>query len=153
MTKTTTSATARISNRIADEAANLGQQVTPAKARAASEGPTDSQTLGPLTPSSIVAQLWEAAAPNLTREELKWFASAGSQAFESAQHLSHVMAGVGCLMAEDSAKGRIGAGSFRDGEDALNLLAALSDALDGISSMMYVAHAAAADLIWGPTKP
>ncbi len=112
--------------------------------------PTGYPTLGPHTPSTIVAQLWDAAAPNLTREQLQWFARAGGDAFESAQHLCRVMAGVGCLIAEDSADGKVGAGSFQDGADTLQLFTAFSDALDGISSLMYVADAAVADLIWEP---
>lgn len=106
-----------------------------------------SPIVGPCTPSSVVAQLWDAAAANLTREQLQWFARAGGEAFESAWHLSRVMAGVGCLIAEDSADGKVGAGSFRDGADVLQLLTVFSGALDGISSLMYVADSAASDLL------
>lgn len=147
MTKTTASAAARTSNAIADEATNLGQHIPSAVDGGAIERPMDFPALGPRTQSSIVAHLWEVAEPNLTREQLRWFARAGGEAFESAQHLSRVMAGIGCLIAEDSADGRAGAGNFQGGAEALQLLTALSDALDGISSMIYVADAAAADLI------
>lgn len=123
-----------------------------AEARAAAmsvlpEVPSGFPALGPRTQSSVIAQLWEVAEPNLTREQLRWFARGGGEAFESAQHLSRVMAGIGCLIAEDSADGKAGAGNFQGGAEALQLLTALSDALDGISSMIYVADAAAADLI------
>ena len=127
-----------------------------AQARAAAmsvlpDVPSGFPAMGPRTPSSIVAQLWDAAVLNLTREQLQWFARGASEAFESAQHLSRVMAGVGCLIAEDSGEGKVGAGSFQDGAEVLQLLTVFSDALDGISSMMYVADAAAADLIWEPS--
>lgn len=148
MTKTTTSATARTSTPAADEATSSGLKAIPFNAEeVAQSAPAGNPVLGPRTASTIVAQLWDAAAPNLTREQLQWFARAGSEAFESAQHLSRVMAGVGCLIASDSADGRVGAGSFQDGADALQLLSAFADALDGISSLMYVADAAMADLV------
>ncbi len=151
MTKTTTRAAARTSNPLADHASDVKLQGIPTPdAEGVLQGQPSDTVLGPRTPSAIVAQLWEAAAPNLTREQLQWFAQAGGDAFESAQHLCRVMAGVGCLIAEDSADGRVGAGSFRDGVDAMQLLTAFSEALDGISSMMYVADAAVADLIWEP---
>ncbi len=147
MTKTTTSATARTSDPVAAEAMNAGLGAIPSNAEGVVQSAAaGNAVLGPRTPSTIVAQLWDAAAPNLTREQLQWFARAGSEAFESAQHLSRVMAGVGCLIASDSAGGRVGAGSFQDGADALQLLTAFSEALDGISSLMYVADAAMAGL-------
>ena len=141
MNTTTTCAAARTSITSAEQstAANEVQSTLAA--------PGSMPMTGPRTPSAIVAQLWEAAAPNLTREQLQWLARSGSEAFESAQHLCRVMTGVGCLMASDSSGGRVGAGSFRDGADALQLLTVFSDALDGISSMMYVADAAVSELV------
>lgn len=153
MTKTTTSATARTSSPVAGEATSSGLEAIPFTAEdVAQAAAAGTPVLGPCTPSTLVAHLWDAAAPNLTRAQLQWFARAGSAAFESAQHLSRVMAGIGCLIAEDSADGKVGAGSFRDGADALQLLSAFAEALDGISSLMYVADAAMADLAQEPAS-
>ncbi len=148
MSKPTTRATARASHPIADEATRRGAQTEP---MAANEGASKVTAGYPArdirTSSTIVAQLWEAAVPNLTRAQLEWFAKSSAEAYESSQRLCHVMAGVGCLIAEDTADGKAGAGNFQEGADVMQLLTAFSEALDGISSMMYVADAARAELL------
>jgi len=84
------------------------------------------------TASNCMYKLWEASADNLTREQLKWFASLSGLAERQAQNLADVVEGIGCIVADDKT------GSFDSGSPLSTLLFNINQQIETISGLVHV---------------
>lgn len=96
----------------------------------------DRKTTRPRTPSAVMQLLWVTAAPHMSREDLEWLIGATEEARAISADLSHVIEGVGCLIASD-ANVSDRAGNFQ-GADILELLLIFARTTDAVAGMIAI---------------
>lgn len=87
--------------------------------------------------NNIMMELWDRAAPTLTKEELNWFSGADDLADCATIALQETVVGIGCLVNEDEPNG-----NFQSREDVPGLLFHIANSLDQIRSLHAVARGA-----------
>jgi hypothetical protein len=85
--------------------------------------------------TNIMMELWDRAAPTLTKEELKWFSGADDLADCATISLQKTVIGIGCLVNEDES-----GGNFQSIEEVPDLLFHIAHSLDQIRTLYGIAR-------------
>lgn len=91
--------------------------------------------------ASVVHELWERTADQLSRSELEWFADATESAVMTMQNLEEVMEGIGCLVNADESD-NCATGSFQTPQSTSALLFFLAESVRHARALVTVGDAA-----------
>lgn len=101
---------------------------------------------GSATASNVMAALWEAAASDLSDDQLRWFSGAtemGQNALQNVRDMLESLAAAAAMDSEHAAAGRPVAGMF-EGRSGAHVLASLAESLDAADALIGVGSDAAA---------
>ena len=96
-----------------------------------------------LSAESIMFELWERAAPSLSKEELEWFSNASEHADTLTQDLQEVLEGIGCLVNDNDKPV-----SFQSSGSVATLLFNISRQLETVSGLIHVGDSASSRLLY-----
>ncbi|MGZ5050459.1 MAG: hypothetical protein ACXWF8_05300 [Methylobacter sp.] len=120
-----------------DQSVQNSGQINSAQTEQATKANEEKIKLGVPTLSNCLHHLWQAAADNMSNDQLEFFSNLSEKAEQESRNLSDIVMDIGCLIAADK-----DAGNFQHRDSVSTLLFSLSHQLDAITAMMEVGHSA-----------